>query len=143
MAAHIRMATARITVPAFLIYCQVLCHAWMRTPLTVGSRYGGSSMIKGVDSPFTRVDRSSFATNRAAIHPPATQKNITDAEFSKKAAAIRRMTGTLAPQLMNGAVNTVASFSLGLLSVRAAITPGTAHPPAIPPDTINGITEEP
>ena len=32
---------------------------------------------------------------------------------------------------------------MGLRSVLVAITPGTAQPPGIPPDTIKGITEDP
>jgi hypothetical protein len=44
---------------------------------------------------------------------------------------------------MNGAVSRVASFSRGLRRVRAAMTPGTAQPPAMPPETMNGITEQP
>ncbi len=54
-----------------------------------------------------------------------------------------RKTGSLAPQVMNGAVSRVASFSRGLRRVRAAMTPGTAQPPAMPPETMNGITEQP
>ena len=55
----------------------------------------------------------------------------------------RVSTGSLAPQFMNGTVSRVASRSLGERRVRVAITPGTAQPPAMPPETMNGITEEP
>ena len=62
---------------------------------------------------------------------------------AKKAAIRRAKTGSLAPQFIKGTVKRVAIRSFGDLSVLAAITPGTAQPPAIPPDTMNAITELP
>jgi len=44
---------------------------------------------------------------------------------------------------MNGAVMSVAIFSFLPRSVRVAMTPGTAQPPAMPPETMKGMTELP
>ncbi len=44
---------------------------------------------------------------------------------------------------MNGTVSRVARRSLGDFRVRVAMTPGTAQPPAIPPETINAMTDAP
>jgi hypothetical protein len=44
---------------------------------------------------------------------------------------------------MKGTVSRVAKRSRRDLRVRVAITPGTAQPPAMPPDTIKAITELP
>jgi len=72
------------------------------------------------------------------------KRNIYWALFSlKKAPISRASTGILAPQFMNGTVSRVAIRSFGERRVRVAMTPGTAQPPAIPPETMNGITEEP
>ncbi len=45
-------------------------------------------------------------------------------------------TGILAPQFMKGTTSIVVSRSFSSRMVRVAITPGTAQPPAMPPDTI-------
>lgn len=71
-------------------------------------------------------------------------RNIYLAWWSEKKAPISRAsTGSLAPQFMKGTVSKVAIRSLGERRVRVAMTPGTAQPPAIPPETMKGITEEP
>ena len=51
--------------------------------------------------------------------------------------------GSFAPQFMKGTDSIVAILSFGSLSVLAAIIPGTAHPPLIPPDTMKGTMEFP
>jgi len=62
---------------------------------------------------------------------------MTVASFWVKKAAIKRAnTGSLAPQFMKGAVKSVASRSRGERRVRVAMTPGTAQPPAMPPEII-------
>ena len=101
-------------------------------------------MTNGVDSPFIKVDRNSFATISAINHAVSVMENMIMGRWSAKKAPINsRNTGIFAPQGIKGAVRIVASFSRGLRNVRAAITPGTAHPPAIPPEIIKGITELP
>jgi hypothetical protein len=101
-------------------------------------------MTKGVASPRMIVFLRTHATTRAVIQEPMViQKRTVAAEPLKKAPPRRRKTGTFAPQGMNGAVRRVASFSLGLLRVRAPMTPGTAQPPGMPPATMKGMTEHP
>lgn len=71
-------------------------------------------------------------------------RSIIEAWFSvKKTPTSRAKTGSLAPQFMKGAVRSVASLSLGDLIVLAAMTPGTAQPPAMPPEMMKGMTELP
>ena len=61
----------------------------------------------------------------------------------KKAETNRANTGSFAPQGINGAVKMVSKRSRHPLIVREDITPGTAQPPAIPPETMKGRTELP
>jgi hypothetical protein len=90
------------------------------------------------------VMRRSFATRSAPIQATAVIRSMTRASWLVKKAATRRAnTGSLAPQFMKGAVSSVASRSRGDFRVRVAITPGTAHPPAMPPETTKAITELP
>ena len=101
-------------------------------------------MTKGVGSPLSTVMRKIFDTIRATSQANKVNRNIYLALCSvKKVPISRARTGTLAPQFIKGTVKSVAIRSLGERSVLVAITPGTAQPPAIPPETINGITEEP
>ena len=76
-------------------------------------------MTKGVGSPWTTVQRRTRETKRAMTHPLKVMLNmIRGAVRGKKAWANMRQTGTLAPQVMNGAVRMVARRSLGLRRVR-------------------------
>ena len=60
-------------------------------------------------------------------------------QMVKKAPAKRAITGSFAPQGINGANIAVARLSRSLGIVRQAITPGTAQPVPI----TNGITDFP
>ncbi len=101
-------------------------------------------MTNGVGSPLIMVERSSLDTSSAIAQANSVMPNIICASFSLKKAAIKsRKTGSLAPQGMKGAVIRVASFSFGLRSVLVAITPGTAQPPMMPPETMKGMAEQP
>ena len=101
-------------------------------------------MTKGVASPRITVERRSHATSRAPTQEIRVMRSMTWAWLcAKKAPTSRANTGSLAPQFMKGTVSRVASRSLGDLRVLAAMTPGTAQPPAIPPDTMNAMTELP
>ena len=101
-------------------------------------------MTNGVDGPRIIVERNSRAVSRATTQPVSVRPNMTAASWPGKKTPEKRMkTGSLAPQAIKGTVNSVAIFSRGLRRVRAASTPGTAQPPAMPPPTMNGITEQP
>ena len=90
------------------------------------------------------VERMTFASSSAAIHEKSVKRNIIWACLAGKNAAMSMAkTGSFAPQFMKGAVSRVARRSLGLLSVRVARTPGTAQPPAIPPEMMKAMTELP
>ena len=67
-------------------------------------------------------------------------KSIWASRAAKKAPINRAYTGSLAPQFIMGTVSMVARRALGSRKVRAAITPGTAQPPLMPPLTIMAIT---
>jgi len=142
--AHNTMEKPRITVPAFLIYCQVLSQVWINRPRIVGARYGGSSITNGVLGPFNMVERINLAANRAKVQDRIVRRNSIRARFpGKKAPIITAYTGSLAPQFMNGTTSNVAIRSFLSRRVLVAITPGTAHPPDMPPLTIRAITEFP
>ena len=63
--------------------------------------------------------------------------------FKKNAPMSIAYTGSFAPQFINGVMRIVAILSFSPLSVLVANTPGTAHPPDIPPLTIRASIELP
>ncbi len=73
---HIIIDIARIIVPAFLRYCQVLSHMCMSILLSEGILYGGSSITKGSASPLNLVTLRSFAVTMAKIIPIKYIENI-------------------------------------------------------------------
>ncbi len=94
-------------------------------------------MTNGVEAPLTTVILRNLAASSAPAQEISVRINIIPARlWGKKAAISSANTGSLAPQFMNGAVSRVAMRSLGDRRVRVAITPGTAQPPAMPPETI-------
>ena len=101
-------------------------------------------MTKGVAGPRITVLRRMRATTRAMSHANSVMQKSAWASCPAKNTPVSRMsTGSFAPHVMKGAVSMVASFSLGERRVREASTPGTAHPPPMPPEMMKGITEEP
>ena len=86
----------------------------------------------------------SLAANKAKAQESRVRINIIRARsLEKKAPMSMAYTGNFAPQLINGATRSVAILSFGSLRVLVAITPGTAHPPEIPPLMIRAMTEFP
>lgn len=120
-------------VPAFLMYCQTLPGVQAQPPQG-GHAVGRQLHDKGRG--LAPDDGPAQDAGREQGHDPAAE-----GDPEQGAAAGRGEEGrgpgakrpTLAPQPMKEAVRIVAIFSLGLRRVRAAMTPGTAQPPGMPP----------
>ena len=55
------MDASSMVVPILRKYCSPLLHVWRMIDFPDGRRYGGSSITKGLDSPFTMNLLNSFA----------------------------------------------------------------------------------
>ena len=90
------------------------------------------------------VDLMILAAKSAKAHERRVRRNIILAlSLEKKAPISMAYTGSLAPQFIKGTTKRVAILSLRSLNTLVAMTPGTAHPPEIPPLTTRAITELP
>ena len=130
----------RMIVPAFTMYALPRDNMESVALFKLGSLYSGSSMIK---KDFLYLWPVILFTNRAPSkinRIPAKYISVpTHSASGKKAPTNSAITGSLAPQGMNGVSIAVALRSLSLRMVRQAIIPGIAHPVPI---TI-GITDLP
>lgn len=101
-------------------------------------------MTNGVDGPRIIVERSSRAVSQG--HHPAGERQ---AEHDRRLMAGEEDAGKkdenrkFGPTGHKGHGQQRRYLFAGLRRVRAASTPGTAQPPAMPPPTMNGITEQP
>ena len=130
----------RIIVPALIIYSLPRLSISDTALLKEGALYSGSSMMKKdlrVLCPAILLTRS--APIRIMKIPTKYIRVPTQPASSKKAPAKSAITGSFAPQGIQGESIAVAFLSRSLRIVRHAITPGIAHP--VP--TTKGITDLP
>ncbi|MPN12241.1 hypothetical protein SDC9_159553 [bioreactor metagenome] len=117
-----------IIVPAFIIKALALFHMWMRTLLSLGILYSGSSITKGAASPFRIVFFNIIPDNIATPIPIIYSEGAIQALSEKKAAINMANTGHFAPQGMKGVSMMVIFLSFSFSMVLVAMIPGTEHP---------------